>query len=64
MEPDEDQLAVLRARLDQAIALAPELARAARGFYLAFKTVGFSDAQALYLTAVQVLSDVTLAPPA
>lgn len=50
----EDGLAALRAELDQAIAVAPEIARAASGYFVAFTAEGFSEAQALYLVAIQL----------
>lgn len=62
-EPDPlDELAMLRAQLDQAIALAPELARAARGYFAAFAACGFTDKQALYLAAAQLLQNPGAAP--
>lgn len=48
-----DPLVTLRAELDQMIAMAPELARAVRGAFEAYVSEGFTDKQALYLTAVQ-----------
>lgn len=50
----EDPLPALRAELDQALAMAPELARMAWGYYETFKAQGFSDSQAVYLTACQI----------
>lgn len=64
-EPESDpldELAMLRAQLDQAIALAPELARCARGYFDAFAECGFSEKQALYLAAAQMLQDPGSAP--
>jgi hypothetical protein len=57
-----DQLAVLRAQLDQNMALCPELARMARAIYDAFKAQEFTDSQALYLAAVQMLQNPGTAP--
>lgn len=51
----EDPLPKLRADLDQFAASAPELARAWRAAHQAFVAVGFSESQALYLTASQFL---------
>jgi hypothetical protein len=67
MNPDPreepvDQLAAMRAELDQAIAMAPELARTARGYFDAFVGQGFTGNQALYLTAVQLQSSPGDAP--
>ena len=50
-ETPQDQLAILRADIDQSIAIAPELARMAYGQYRAFAGEGFTADQALYLTA-------------
>ena len=56
-EDPEDPLPALRAQMDQMLMLAPELARAARAFFDAYKAQGFEDKQALYLTAAQLLQD-------
>ena len=61
-EHSEDPLPALRAQLDQLIATAPEIARVALGFHEAFVTEGFSDRQALYLTAAQLLQSPGTAP--
>jgi hypothetical protein len=53
-EPQDDPLVALRAGLDQAIAMAPEIARTARGFFNAFAAEGFTESQALYLAACQM----------
>jgi len=58
-----DQLAALRASIDQMTAVAPELVRAARGWFDAFQGQGFSERQALYLTATQMLQSPGVAPP-
>ena len=58
----EDQLALLRAEIDQLIRTQPEIARLARGTYKAFKAEGFTDNQALYLTAVQLKGNAGVAP--
>ena len=58
----DDPLVVLRAEIDQMIALAPEVARAARGMFQAFKAEGFTDSQALYLIAVQLKDTPGKAP--
>lgn len=50
-----DQLAVLRAEIDQMVKLAPELARTAMAWFEAFTAEGFNEKQALYLTASQIL---------
>jgi hypothetical protein len=52
-----DELAVLRAQLDQAAALAPLLAGLARAYFTAFTAEGFAEKQALYLTMAQLLGD-------
>lgn len=58
----DDPLPLLRAELDQMLALAPELARVARGYFDVFKAEDFSDSQALYLTAVQLKDSPGKAP--
>lgn len=58
----EDPLPKLRAELDQMLMLAPEMARAARAWYEAYKGEGFEDSQALYLTAAQLLQNPGEAP--
>jgi hypothetical protein len=50
-----DPLVVLRAEIDQMVALAPEVARTARGLFDAFVKEGFTEKQALYLTAAEIL---------
>lgn len=50
-----DPLPAFRAELDQALMVAPELARVARGYFDAFTEEGFSVGQALFLTATQLL---------
>jgi hypothetical protein len=62
MPEPEDHLVAMRAELDQLIAVAPELARVVRGVFDAFKAEGFTDIQALYLTAANV-NDQPLSPP-
>lgn len=57
-----DQLAALRAGLDQSIAIAPEVARVTRGFFDAFVGQGFLPAQALYLAACQMFQNPGSAP--
>lgn len=52
-----DPLIAQRAEIDQLIAGAAEMARAAFGLYGAFTSEGFTDSQALYLTAAMVLQD-------
>jgi len=61
-EDPRDGLAALRAELDQAMMLAPEQARLARAMYDAYEEEGFSEQQALYLTAVQMVRDPGTAP--
>lgn len=56
-EMPHDPLPEIVAGIDQMLAMAPELARAARGYFDAFRAEGFSDAQAIYLTAAQLHSD-------
>jgi hypothetical protein len=51
----DDPLPAMRAELDQALMMAPEVARMARGLFEAFQTEGFDSKQVLYLTACQVL---------
>lgn len=52
-----DPLPEIIAGIDQMVAMAPQLARAARGFYDAFKAEGFTDSQAAYMTMAQLHSD-------
>ncbi len=59
---DVDPLVRLRAELDQAVAMAPELARTARGYYEAFGAEGFSERQALFLTIAELLQNPGVAP--
>ena len=61
-EDPRDGLAALCAELDQAIMLAPEQARLARAMFDAYAEQGFSDQQALYLTAAQIVRDPGVAP--
>lgn len=57
-DPDAlDQLAVLRAQMDQALGLAPELVRAYRAYFNEFTAQGFTESQALYLSAAQMLQN-------
>ena len=58
----EDLLVVLRAQIDQMAMLAPEMARSTRDWFDAFTSVGFTDSQALYLTAVQLKDNPGKAP--
>jgi hypothetical protein len=58
----QDSLAILKAAIDQQIALAPEIARAAYGQFQAFTEEGFTAKQALYLTAVQLQESPGQAP--
>jgi hypothetical protein len=55
MPPDEerpvDPLPALIAEIDQALKMAGEMARVSRAHYDAYREEGFSDKQALYLTA-------------
>lgn len=54
-EPDqEDQLAALRANIDQMVALAPEQARAAFGLYSAYMEAGFTADQAFQVVMANV----------
>jgi hypothetical protein len=57
-----DPLPGLRANLDQMAAMAPEIARVARAWFQAFGEQGFTDTQALYLTAAQILQNPGTAP--
>jgi hypothetical protein len=50
-----DPLAVLRAEIDQMVALAPEVARTARAWFDAFVREDFTEKQALYLAAAEIL---------
>ena len=61
-QEDQDQLAILRAAIDQQVALAPEVARHAFGQYAAFVSEGFTANQALYLTAVRLQESPGEAP--
>lgn len=60
-EPD-DPLPQMVANIDQLIANAPHMARAAWGLYNAFAMQGFSSDAALYLTAVQLVQTPGEAP--
>jgi hypothetical protein len=62
MDEPKDQLAVMRAQLDQMIALMPEIAHTAQAWYAAFLAEGFADRQALYLTAAEILQNPGSAP--
>jgi len=57
-----DQLAVLRAQMDQLVKLAPEIARCARAWMDAFRGEGFDDKQALWLAVCELLQNPG-APP-
>jgi hypothetical protein len=57
-----DPLIALQAEIDQMLALAPELARVARGAFDAYQGEGFTANQALYLTAAQLHSSPGDAP--
>lgn len=61
-EAPQDPFPALVAELDQAIALAPQVARVARGYFGAFKGEGFTDQQSLYLTATNLLRTPGTAP--
>jgi hypothetical protein len=58
----DDPLPALIAMIDQLVATAPQIARAARGLFDAFEAEGFGASQALYLTVTQ-LKDVPGPPP-
>ena len=58
----EDPLPALVAAVDQAGATAGMLARLAGAHFEAFKEAGFSESQALYLTAAQIIQDPGQAP--
>lgn len=53
----EDPLPKLLAEIDQALAIAPQLARIAFGYHAAFQKEGFSARESLYLVACQLHSD-------
>lgn len=57
-----DPLSALVAGIDQMLMVAPQLARAAAGWHDAFKAEGFTDSQALYLTACQLHQQPGSAP--
>lgn len=57
-----DPLVQRRAAIDQALAEAGELARVFKGVFESFKEEGFTDSQALYLTAIQ-FKESPLSPP-
>lgn len=57
-----DPLPELIASIDQAIAVAPQVARIARGHFDAFTSEGFTERQALYLTAVELKEHPGIAP--
>jgi hypothetical protein len=52
----DDQLALLRAQLDQAEMLFPLIGGVAKAFFDAMSAVGFNETQALYLAAAQLHS--------
>lgn len=52
-----DPLVAQQAAIDQLVAGAGEMARAAFGLYGAFTGEGFTEPQALYLTATMLLQD-------
>lgn len=52
----DDQLAVLRAQLDQAEMLFPLVGNVAKAYFDAMVAIGFNETQALYLTAAQLHS--------
>lgn len=54
MDDDYDPMPAILAQVDQTIATAPHIARMAHGYYQAFADEGFTDKQALYLTATQL----------
>jgi hypothetical protein len=58
----DDPLPALIAGLDQALAIAPQLARVAMGYFTAYKEAGFGDQQALYLAACQLNQSPGKAP--
>ena len=61
LSPDQ-LLAAQRAEREQALAQLPEAAQAARAIFDAFEGQGFNADQALYLTAVQIISPDFKAP--
>lgn len=58
----EDPLPALQAAIDQMVANAPLLAGAAWGVFQAFAAEGFTESQAIYLTAVQLKDSPGKAP--
>lgn len=62
MSDFDDPLPQIRADIDQAIATIPELVPLAKAWYDGFVDQGFSDRQALYLTACQMHSSPGNAP--
>ena len=61
-EMPDDPLPALIAELDQALSMAPQLARMAMGYYREFEEAGFSSSQAIYLTACQLHGEPGNAP--
>lgn len=57
-----DPLVVLRAQFDQVRMLAPDGALLARAWFDAFRERGFTEAQACYLAASQLLQSPGVAP--
>lgn len=53
----EDPLPKLLAEIDQALAMAPQLAKVAYGYHRAFQQEGFASKESLYLVACQLHSD-------
>lgn len=59
-----DPLIAQQAAIDQLIAGAAEMARAAYGLYAAYTAEGFTEGQALYLVATLLLQDAGSPPSA
>lgn len=53
----DDPLPAMLAKVDQQVAMAPHLAKAAKGFHAAFVAEGFQPHEAVYLVAVQLMGD-------
>jgi hypothetical protein len=62
-QPDPvDQLAVMRAQIDQMAMLAPDIAKLAHNWFHTFRAQGFDDKQALYMAAVQMIQNPGVPP--
>jgi 5-formaminoimidazole-4-carboxamide-1-beta-D-ribofuranosyl 5'-monophosphate synthetase len=61
LNPDDPYPAMM-AEIDQAIAVAPQMARAVKGYYAALTDEGFNEKQAAYFTAAYFTENDLEAP--